>query len=101
MHKLCVHETGGGPPPPALTPIEQAVWRILGKTPGFIGVVDRKSDSKIVMKKTRNTNDLQAKICNASMNAETIDLTRALNTSECKINSNVLILLVQVTKRCN
>ena len=50
MRKLHVHKTGGGPAPPALTPVEEAVWRILGKTPGFIGVTDRKSDSKVVIR---------------------------------------------------
>ena len=71
MRKKRVHETGGGPAPPALTPVEEAVWRILGKTPGFIGVTDRQSDSKIVMKRSKNTNDLQARICNTSVNATT------------------------------
>ena len=82
MRKKCVHETGGGPAPPPLTPVEEAVWHILGKTPGFIGVTDRQSDSKIIIKKSKNTNDMQAKVCNASVNATTPGLTRALNTSE-------------------
>ena len=41
MHKKHVHETSGGPTPPPLTLVEEAVWRILGKTLAFIGVVDR------------------------------------------------------------
>ena len=82
MRKQRVHETGGGPPPPPLTSVEEAVWRILGKTPGFIGVVDKKSDSKVVIKRSKNTNDMQAKMYNATVTAETPGLTRALNTSE-------------------
>ena len=90
MCKLRVHETGGGPAPPALTPVEQSVWRILGKTPGFIGVTDRKSDSKIVLKKSKNTNDIQARICNATVTGETTGLTRAMNTSELLLISYII-----------
>ena len=82
MRKLRIHETGGGPAPPSLTAIEEAVWRILGKTPGFVGVVSKQNDSKMVIKKAKNTNDLQARICNASVIAETTGLTRAINTSK-------------------
>ena len=74
MRKLHVHETGGGPTPPTLTPVEEAVWRILGKTPGFIGVTDRKSDSKVVVRQSKNTNGLQGRICNATMCYIGIDL---------------------------
>ena len=82
MRKHRVHETGGGPAPPALTAIEEAVWHILGKTPEFIGVVSKQTDSKVVIKKAKNTNDLQARICNASTIRETTGLTEALNTSK-------------------
>ena len=82
MRKKRIHETGGGPAPPELTPIEEAVWTILGTTPGFIGVQPRTSDSKITIKRGQNTNDLTAKVCNATMLGKTGGLTRTLNTSK-------------------
>ena len=82
MRKICLHRTGGGAAAPPLTAIEEAVWRILGKTPGFVGIVDRKTDSKIVMKRSARNNDLHAKVCNATMVGQTTGLTRAMNTSK-------------------
>ena len=55
MRKKRIHETGGGPAPPELTPIEEAVWTILGETPAFIGVQPHVSDTKISMKRSRLT----------------------------------------------
>ena len=64
-----------------LTPVEEAVWWILGETPGFIGVLPKKNDSKVVIKRSKNTNDLQGKVCNAKMVNQAEGLTKALNTS--------------------
>ena len=78
-----VHQTGGGPPPNDLTRIEEAVARILGKTPEFAGVIQRFfGDSCVVVKKGTKTNALQARICNAEMVGETSNLVRSMNTSQ-------------------
>ena len=46
--KWCVHETGGGPAPAQFNRIEDAVIRILGRTPEFAGIVsDYFGDSRI------------------------------------------------------
>ena len=78
-----MHKTGGGPAPCALTRIEEAVARILGKTPEFAGVVQRLfGDSRVVMKRGTKGNDMQACICNAEMVGETSNLVRSMNTSK-------------------
>ena len=83
LRKLRIHKTGGGPKPPALTPIEEAIARIFKDTPGFGGVVPKaQGDSKIVIKRGPNNNALQAKVCGAEMVAETSNLQRALNTGK-------------------
>ena len=81
LRKIRLHKTGGGPPPPPLTAIEEAIARIFRNTPGFGGIVSKaKGDSKIVIKRGPNNNDLQAKICCAEMVAETSSLQKAVNT---------------------
>ena len=82
-HKLRIHQTSGGPEPPYLTRIEEAVARILGKTPEFAGVVGCLfGESRVVVKKGTKTNALQAQICNAEMVGETSNLVYSMNTSE-------------------
>ena len=81
LRKLRLHKTGGGPRPPALTTIEEAIARIYHNTPGFGGIVPKnKADSKIVIKKGPNTNDLQVNMCAAEVVGETSNLHKALNT---------------------
>ena len=83
LRKLRVHKTGGGPAPCTLTRIEEAVARILGKTPEFAGVVQRLfGDSRVVMKRGTKGNDMQARICNAEMVGETSNLVHSMNTSK-------------------
>ena len=67
--KWRVHETGGGPAPAQFNRIEEAVIRILGKTPEFAGVVSAYfGDSRIEMRQGPNNNDLMAKVCKAKKN---------------------------------
>ena len=65
-----------------MTSVEQAIKRIMGGTPTFTGVVGREVDSTILMTKTENNNDLQAKVCNAERTGGASGLSRALNTGE-------------------
>ena len=81
--KWRVHETGGGPPAAPFNRIEEAVVRISGKSPEFVGVVaDYFGDSGIQMKRCPTNNDLQAKVCKAQMVGQTSNLVRAMNTSK-------------------
>ena len=76
-----VHVTGGGPAPANLTRIEEAVAQIYGQTPEFAGVVQKVlGESRVVIKRGKNTNDLQARICNAEMVGESSNLIRSINT---------------------
>lgn len=81
--KWRVHETGGGPAPAQFNRIEDAVIRILGRTPEFAGIVsDYFGDSRIEMRKGPNNNDLQAKVCKAKTVGQTSNLIRAMSTSK-------------------
>ena len=81
--KWKVRETGGGAAPRAFSRVEEAILRILGKSPEFAGIVtDYFGDSRIEMKRGPNNNDLQARICKANVVGQTSNLVRAMNTSE-------------------
>ena len=83
MLKWKVHKTGGGPAPPQFTRIEEAVIRILGKSPEFAGICgDYFGDSRIEMRRGAQNNDLQAKVCKAKMVGQTSNLVRVMNTSK-------------------
>ena len=67
----------------SITRIEDAVIRILGRTPEFAGIVsDYFGDSRIEMRKGPNNNDLQAKVCKAKTVGQTSNLVRAMSTSK-------------------
>ena len=85
-----MHETGGGPPPAQFTRVEEAVIRMLGRTPEFAGIVSEYfGDSRIEMRKGPNNNDLQAKVCKARTVGQTSNLVRAMNTSEFKMITHI------------
>ena len=81
MRNLRVHRTGGGPKPPDLTTIEEAISRIFSKTPAFSGIVTKeKADSKIVLKRGPNNNDQIGCACGAQMVAEASNLQKSINS---------------------
>ena len=82
--KWKVHETGGGAAPHKFSKVEEAIIRILGKSPEFAGIVEEYfGDSAIEMKRGPNNNDLQARVCKAKVVGQTSNLVRAMNTSRC------------------
>ena len=82
VRKERIHVSGGGPKPAKLTTVEEAIKRIMGLTPTFTGAMSRAVDSAIVMTRTENNNDLQAKVCNATRTGQASSLARALNTGK-------------------
>ena len=95
-----LHQSGGGDKPAKKTSVEQAIDTILGCTPTFTGVVGRCADSAIVMKKTENNNDLQAKVCNAKRTGATSNLARAINSGKYIKTFKSKILWPHNVRRC-
>ena len=92
MRNLRVHKTGGGPKPPDLNRIEDAIATIFAKTSAFQGIVPHeKADSKIVLKRGPNNNDQLARACGANMVAETSNLQKSVNSGNFAILSSTHI----------
>ena len=83
LRKQRIHESGGGERPAKLTTFEQAIKKVLGDTPTFVGVVGKDGDSTITITKNANNNDLQAKVCGATRTDSASGIGRALNSGTC------------------
>ena len=63
-----------------MTEVEKAIARILGMTPAFKGLKEkRQTDTKIVIKADKVMQEKQVRMCDASVVGETANLSKALN----------------------
>ena len=87
-----IHKTGGGPKPPDLSRVEEAISRIFSKTPAFSGIVTKeKADSKIILKRGPTNNDQIGRACGAQMVAEASNLQKSVNSGTYLLNCHTAI----------